>query len=91
LLSFKTNKIHVYSLGKKPELRNCISCEIPITKILNLAFSKKNQFISLLFDDLQLETYTVNKKILEACKCNKNPEKNIFSSLFENLKVFLNI
>jgi len=87
------NKIHIYSVDEF-ELKYCFGDEIPLNKLMNFSFSKKNKFISFLFDDLTIHIYSLsntekNKKSI--CKCKKDEEeksvKSLFGSLISNIKV----
>ncbi len=88
-MSATGNKIHIYSV-QDFKLKHCLGNEIPINQILNLAFSKKNKFLSLLFDDLSIQIYNLTKvKDKDICQCVNDSKQNqsIFSGFFSSVKV----
>lgn len=85
------NQIHIFSV-EDFQLKHCIGEDIQISKIMNVAFSKKNKFLSLLFDDLNIQIFNLtavksNPKDICKCKKNKKESKSIFTGLVSNLKV----
>jgi len=90
-MSSQGNKVHIYSVLDL-SLKHCISEDIPISKILNFSFSKKNKFLCYLFDDLTMQIYNLaneNVKLHETCQCTKSDKerKSLLNNLFTNIKV----
>ena len=93
-MSSYENKVHVYSVDRF-DLKFCIGNEIPINKILNYAFSKKNKFLSILIDDLTMEVFNIsqsqNTKSVCICKLDtEKKKKSILYNIYSNIKVNIN-
>jgi hypothetical protein len=84
------NKIHIYSVADF-ELKLCIGGdEMPLNKLMNLSFSKKNKFIGFLFSDLTIQIYNLlNGEPQSYCICKKDHEekKSAIESFFSGIKV----
>jgi len=63
---------------------------MPINKILNLAFSKKNKFLSFLYNDLTMQVFNltkVNENKSQICKCKEIEQQSGISMFVSTIKV----
>ena len=93
-MSILENKIHIFSVNDF-QLKHCIVSEISSYNIISYCFSKKNKFLSILYDDYNMHLFnlTMDKgRENDICACGEEEVKKKASSsflggLFSSIKV----